>query len=283
MERLARDVLRPGEVVQVRRLDRVRLGGAAARGPHRHDYHEIVWVRDGRGHQLVDGERVPVVPGTLTVVGRGQVHVFAEAEDLTGAVIRLGDAMLAGDGGRIVPGWLLPAPGGVTVHVPPSERDRLEGVVAALEGETRHPPDPYTDDVARALVTVLLLWAERWHDAMRTEDRAGDVERQLHRRFARLLESDFARHHDAAHYAEALGVPPAALSRALTAATGRPTKHLVTDRVMAEAARLLRFTDLTVGEVAHAVGYRDPLYFSRAFARHRGIAPQAYRDGGRGA
>ena len=36
---------------------------------------------------------------------------------------------------------------------------------------------------------------------------------------------------------------------------------------MLEAARLLRFTDLTVGEIAHRVGYDDPLYFSRAFKR----------------
>ena len=37
---------------------------------------------------------------------------------------------------------------------------------------------------------------------------------------------------------------------------------------MLEAARLLRFTDLTVGEVAHRVGFDDQLYFSRAFKRH---------------
>jgi AraC family transcriptional regulator, transcriptional activator of pobA len=46
---------------------------------------------------------------------------------------------------------------------------------------------------------------------------------------------------------------------------------------MLEAARLLRFTDLTVQEVGHRAGFRDPLYFSRAFKRHGGEAPQAYR------
>jgi AraC-like DNA-binding protein len=46
---------------------------------------------------------------------------------------------------------------------------------------------------------------------------------------------------------------------------------------MTEAMRLLRFTDATVGVVAHAVGYDDPLYFSRAFKRYAGRAPQAYR------
>ena len=47
---------------------------------------------------------------------------------------------------------------------------------------------------------------------------------------------------------------------------------------MLEAARLLRFTDLTVGEVAFRVGYADPLYFSRAFKRHAGEPPMAYRE-----
>jgi AraC family transcriptional activator of pobA len=51
---------------------------------------------------------------------------------------------------------------------------------------------------------------------------------------------------------------------------------------MLEAVRLLRFTDLTVGEVAFRVGFADQLYFSRAFKRSVGRAPQAYRETARG-
>ena len=47
---------------------------------------------------------------------------------------------------------------------------------------------------------------------------------------------------------------------------------------MVEAARLLRFTDLTVGQIAAQVGFTDPLYFSRAFKRQRGESPQAFRE-----
>src|SRR3954462_5392163 len=71
--------------------------------------------------------------------------------------------------------------------------------------------------------------------------------------------------------------PAAALARALGHVTGRTTKELVTDRVMLEAARLLRFTDLTVQEVAHRTGFRDPLAFARAFKPPQGQPPQAYR------
>jgi AraC family transcriptional activator of pobA len=77
-------------------------------------------------------------------------------------------------------------------------------------------------------------------------------------------------------------MPPAALSHALSQIVGRSTKELVTERVMLEAVRLLRFTDRTIGEIAYATGFDDPLYFSRAFKRHVGEAPSLFRDRTRG-
>jgi AraC family transcriptional activator of pobA len=270
--------------VEVVPLDGLEIGGARVREPHRHDYHELIWVRDGEGAHRLDGGLVPVEPRTLTVIGRGQVHVFESGRDLRGAVVRFGDEMVYGGAERrAAPGWLLAGRGGRTVPVPAGDVAALDGVIAALGAEAALPPDARAAELEHHLIAVLLLWIERWYDASRSEAREpGDADVQLQRRFAQLLEADFARHHDAGHYADALGVPPAALSRALSEVTGRSTKELVTDRVMLEAARLLRFTDLTVGEVAHRAGFTDPLYFSRAFKRHAGEPPMAYRAHTRG-
>jgi AraC family transcriptional activator of pobA len=129
-----------------------------------------------------------------------------------------------------------------------------------------------------------LLWIERWYDGERTERRdEQDGALAIFRRFANVLERDFAKHHDAGHYADALAMPAAALSQALTQIAGKSTKELITDRVMIEAERLLRFTDRTIGEVAYLTGFSDPLYFSRAFKRHAGESPSAFRDRARGA
>ena len=278
MSDLAVDTLRGGASVQVVALDGMRL--ESVREPHRHDYHELIWIRAGSGRHLIDGDPLPVAAGSITVIGRGQVHQFQEADDLSGAVVRFGDEVLFGEG---TPGWLVTARGGRRVSVPPGEHDRLDALIASLAAEAARPPDGRSAELERHLLTVVLLWTERWYDAMRTERRdPDDAEVQLQRRFARALERDFARHHDAAHYAEELRVPPAALSKALTHTTGRPTKELITDRVMLEAARLLRYTDLTIGEVAFRVGFDDQLYFSRAFKRHHGEPPVAYRARSRG-
>jgi AraC family transcriptional activator of pobA len=273
-----------GIAAEVLTFDGADLGGPDAREPHRHDYHELIWIREGSGRHSIDGAIVPVRPGTVTVIGRGQVHVFERGEDLHGAVVRFGEEGLAEPGARRgTPAWLLAGEGGRTVVVPRSEHARLDALVDALGAELQRPPDGHSPELQRHLLSTILLWIERWHDAARIERRgADDTEVQLHRRFARRLEEDYARHHDAGHYADALAVPPAALSRALTHVTGRATKDLILDRVMLEAARLLRFTDLTVGEVARRVGFDDPLYFSRAFKRRQDESPQAYRDRVRG-
>jgi AraC family transcriptional activator of pobA len=62
-----------GGAVQVLPLDGARFGGEAVREPHRHDYHELIWVRAGLGRHLLDGRPFPVRPHTITVIGRGEV------------------------------------------------------------------------------------------------------------------------------------------------------------------------------------------------------------------
>ena len=48
---------------------------------------------------------------------------------------------------------------------------------------------------------------------------------------------------------------------------------------MDRAAELLARRGLTVREVAHRVGYRQPAQFAKAFRRHQGLAPSAFRAG----
>ena len=53
-------------------------------------------------------------------------------------------------------------------------------------------------------------------------------------------------------------------------------EHLTAVR-MTKAADLLEPRGLTVREVAHRVGYRQPAQFAKAFRRHHGVSPSEYR------
>jgi len=56
-------------------------------------------------------------------------------------------------------------------------------------------------------------------------------------------------------------------------------EHLTGVR-MDRAAELLARRSVTVREVAHRVGYRQPAQFAKAFRRHLGVAPSDYRTNG---
>jgi AraC-like DNA-binding protein len=57
--------------------------------------------------------------------------------------------------------------------------------------------------------------------------------------------------------------------------------HLTSVR-MDRAAELLERRGLTVRDVAHQVGYRQPAQFAKAFRRHLGVAPSDFRARGNG-
>lgn len=55
-----------------------------------------------------------------------------------------------------------------------------------------------------------------------------------------------------------------------------PTQYILSVR-MTNAISLMRDTDWNLTQIAAAVGYDNPLYFSRLFHRHKGTSPSAYR------
>jgi AraC family transcriptional regulator of adaptative response / methylphosphotriester-DNA alkyltransferase methyltransferase len=56
-------------------------------------------------------------------------------------------------------------------------------------------------------------------------------------------------------------------------------EHLTRVR-MRKAAEMLTARRLTVREVAHRVGYRQPAQFAKAFRRYQGVTPSSFRPNG---
>ena len=77
--------------------------------------------------------------------------------------------------------------------------------------------------------------------------------------------------------AREVSVSRATLARRFAHLVGETPPEYLTRWRMDLAAQRLRDTDDTVAAVAAAVGYRSEYSFSRAFTRHRGLAPGRYR------
>jgi AraC family transcriptional regulator, transcriptional activator of pobA len=247
--------------------------------PHRHDYQEIIWTIEGEGTQLIDGEEDFVTAGSLSLIAKGQVHAFARADSMRSVVIRFDDAMLVTEG-VTTPArpWLFAGSAGRTFVVPGEGRSELERLVALIGGQSTRRPDGTTTSVQRHLLSALLALVEGWQaEALAAAPGSSKADVALFARFAELLEQSYSTEHEVGFYAEALSVSSTALASTLSELVGKPTKRVIMDRILLEAQRLLRWTDMSVKEISYAVGFTDPFHFSRTFKRHYGSSPQDYR------
>lgn len=78
-------------------------------------------------------------------------------------------------------------------------------------------------------------------------------------------------------YAESHLMSPYWFSQSFKKVTGTsPTQYIISVR-MANAMNLLDNSDLTIAQVAAAVGYENTQYFHRLFRKHTGMTPKEYR------
>ena len=72
---------------------------------------------------------------------------------------------------------------------------------------------------------------------------------------------------------------PSVLSNSFSKETGQTLTNFVHQIRIQEALRLFNTTDMSVSQVATAVGYQDFSYFSKVFSRHVGLSPRQYLKG----
>lgn len=239
--------------------------------PHRHArLHQLLLLRAGGGRAHLEGRDVALAPPALVNVPVGDVHAFAFEPGTDGWVLtfaaELLDQLVAGGSAeRRVLGRSAVLPADTAVVA-------LAAQIAA-EHDGRAP--------ARALLlrglsaTLLALTLRRLsQQEPARRDAAGS---RLLQRFEALIDAHHAQQHSVAAYARALAVSPTHLSRVVRTATGAPASRLIEARLMREARRLLAYTNLQVTTIAYTLGFADPAYFSRAFARAEGLPPREFR------
>ena len=96
-----------------------------------------------------------------------------------------------------------------------------------------------------------------------------------------ILEEEYAADLSLDDIARRLASSRRQLQRAYAEIGGTTFRTYLTDVRMRKAAEMLANGRLTVREVAHRVGYRQPAQFAKAFRRRHGAAPSDFRMGER--
>ena len=93
-----------------------------------------------------------------------------------------------------------------------------------------------------------------------------------------LVEKHYADNKTRAFYCNVLGVSLAKINDLTKEYFDRTLFQLIQDRLLAEAKKLLRETDLSVKEVCFKLGFVDQAYFGRVIKKGTGYTPMELRE-----
>lgn len=172
-----------------------------------------------------------------------------------------------------------------TSHIPiimltakATQADRIRGLKAGVDAYLVKPFDQKELEVRlQQLLQLRQKLQQRYANGLpetKTPSRDDQFLRKIYDFIQQEIDNDQLSVHDISHH---MHLSRMQVHRKLKALTGQSTTQLMRSIRMKNAKQLLEETDMPVAEVAYAVGYSDPNYFTRQFVAYYGTTPRKAR------
>ncbi len=244
--------------------------------PHLHDgLQQVLWAREGGGEARLDRERIGFVAPALIVVPAASVHGFTWQPGSEGHVLTLASDYVASLARGIEPGVAhgLDVARVLTLPEGGAEATAVAALFERIARELQFGALGMATMVA-AQVQMLMVAIARMAPPETATAQPGA---ELWQRFRDAVEAGFRARHAVADIAEGLPITRGRLDALCRRHAGRTAQQVIHDRIVLEAQRGLIYTGLTVAEIAYGLGFVDPAYFTRFFAREAGETPGEFR------
>ncbi|MCD7060676.1 helix-turn-helix domain-containing protein [Pelagibacterium xiamenense] len=244
--------------------------------PHRHEQlFQVLYLASGVAEVAIDEESRTLTGASLVTVPPLIVHSYRFSPDVEGVVLTL----FARDVRAVL--------ADVSEMVEDVMRPRIVANLAArgVEGEIDHAVRRLVVEadreapgqIAALKARLMLLLLAIWRLDSAGLGGKGDRAEMLARDYQALVDAHFRESRAVPFYAGKLGITPTHLNRVCRRVFGASALAVIERRVVLEAKRYLQFSALSIKEIGILLGYSDPAYFSRFFARRAGTAPTTFR------
>ena len=136
------------------------------------------------------------------------------------------------------------------------------------------PPKSKVDTLITPLCQMLEL-------AYRTKTTPAPTDDRLMTGILRYIRQNYAMNITSESLCREFSCSRSYLSHSFKSVVGQSLREHLIDLRLSHAKHLLRFSSLTVTEIAFSVGFNDSNYFSGVFKKNVGVSPLAYRKNGR--
>ena len=243
--------------------------------PHKHSFYQIVVINKGRGSHQIDFTNHRVTKEHIFIMKPGQVHSWDFPEDVQGIVIDFSIQSIDHAQQSNLDKWneINSLPDSLTVK----NKKKFQEIASFAEIMFKEfqKQELYYNHLLKNLLSSLIIKILRLDESSQKRSFKGGS--LLVNQFNALVEENFKGEHGVSFYAEKLGQPPKTMSMAITRATGLSPRHIIHERLLLEAKRLLAFSSKSIADISYELGFDDYSYFIRFFKKHTLQTPAVYR------
>jgi AraC family transcriptional regulator, transcriptional activator of pobA len=246
---------------------------------HRHrDLHQVLIVWRGPIEAQLDGATRILRGPALVIVPPLTVHSFQFGKQTDGLVVTFA-AGLAREIFRDTSslGETLDRPAAAGFRRGQLAATDLQQLATMLLRESSRAATG-RDSALHGLLTTLLTNVVRISEGTTAPaPSAANREREMVASFREAVERRYRGHPGVGAYACEIGTSEAALRKACVRVAGQSPTQLIHARMLIEAERQLRYTGMSITQIAYYLGFEDPAYFSRFFTKGMGASPRSFR------
>lgn len=241
--------------------------------PHRHNYFVIIWVKDATGTHIIDFESHQITGNTIYCLSPGQVHLLRADEGAKGYVLSFtsGFFCLAEDNYDLLfnRGLFYSFSGAGIIHPDAQMKEELQDVVDKMIKEYNNF-FLLRSEILRGYLKIFLIYLSRQAGSSTSAPHHSKTV-ELVKHFLTLLEKNFTVKKMVSDYAQELAVTPNYLNEIVKKVSGFPASEHIRQRVVLEAKRKAIYSDVSMKEIAYALGFEDVAHFSKYFKNASGI------------
>ena len=244
--------------------------------PHRHDFYYCVLSEKGEMELEVDFEKVVLTDQTLFLSYPGQIHQINSARMEKGWFLAFDPSILDDQLKNILDECLSQV---ILVPLSNEQTTAFYSFINHLFAVYTNKEQLFRQTITQSIVTALVYQlASAYLSAEQlslVKNSARSIE--ITKTFKQILRRNFKSMKRPSAFAAKMNISVSHLNDTVRSVTGFPVTYYIQQELMKEAQRLLRYSALTVKEIADILGFEDSQYFNRLFSKIIGISPGAFR------
>ncbi|RQO69457.1 hypothetical protein DBR43_15360 [Pedobacter sp. KBW06] len=246
---------------------------------HRDDNYLLMFQQSGESTVIVDFQEITISDCAIHCILPGQVHYGVSTLHTTAWVLALDPTCIKDDFRTVLADFAMM---NKPVPLPASKGELFRQSFSLLHRLNEQTGEDREEDTLMSMLEVCIcLFVAACRGNKRQMSSSALRPQLITRQFRTLLLLSFREMKSPSEYAAALHISASYLNEVVKDSTGYPVSYWIHQEIILEAKRMLFYTNSTVKEISHLLGYTDTPYFIRLFSKIAGIPPLQFRSNSR--